>query len=108
MGAPILINGTAAGVVLGMVNFQKLADEYVAPVRIGEQGIAFVATGVGEIMSHPDKNQVMAPVKPTDLTPKMVAATGRQPVLYLEQYRLDRRVPYRSAHQLDFDRQGAG
>ena len=73
MGAPILINGTPAGVVLGMVNFQKLADEYVAPVRIGEQGIAFVATGVGEIMSHPDKNQVMAPVKPTDLTPKMVA-----------------------------------
>ena len=73
MGAPILINGTPAAVVLGMVNFQKLADEYVAPVRIGEQGIAFVATGVGEIMSHPDKNQVMAPVKPTDLTPKMVA-----------------------------------
>ena len=69
---PVVLNGKIRGVLMAMVNFAKLADKYVAPVRIGKLGYAFVATGVGEIMYHPDGAEIMVPVAPTSLTPKMV------------------------------------
>ncbi len=69
---PVTLDGKTRGVLMAMVDFARLGEKFVAPIRIGKQGYAFVATGVGEIMIHPDKSEIMVPVAPTSLTPKMV------------------------------------
>ncbi len=69
---PVVLNRKTQGVLMAMVDFAKLAEKFVAPVRIGKLGYAFIATGKGEIMFHPDGAEIMVPVAPTSLTPKMV------------------------------------
>lgn len=69
---PITINGRIMGVVQADINFKKLADAFVVPVKIGQLGHAFVAMGVGEILYHPDSRQIMQKPTSTSLTPIMV------------------------------------
>ncbi len=69
---PIEQGGKVIGVVQAGIVFQTLAEKYIAPLRIGQAGHAFVATGVGETVYHPVVAQIMNRPAPTDLTPKMV------------------------------------
>lgn len=69
---PVILDGKTRGVLMAMVDFSKLGEKFVAPIRIGKLGYAFVATGVGEVMYHPDGAEIMVPVASTSLTPKMV------------------------------------
>ena len=68
---PIVLDGQIVGLVRAVVNFKPLADISVEPVRIGENGYAFVSTTTGAVMSHPVTDFIMQPVSPTDLTPDM-------------------------------------
>ncbi|SBV91313.1 putative Methyl-accepting chemotaxis sensory transducer with Cache sensor [uncultured delta proteobacterium] len=65
-------NGRAAGVVQAGVFYDVFVRDYLAPLRIGKEGHAFSATGNGELLYHPAPTQVMSPLTPNSLTPKMV------------------------------------
>ena len=69
---PVILDGKTRGVLMAMVDFSKLGEKFVAPIRIGKLGYAFVATGVGEVMYHPDGAEIMVPVASTSLPPKLV------------------------------------
>ena len=71
--APVVLDGQLVGLVRAVVNFKPLGNISVAPVRIGEHGYAFVSNNIGEVLDHPEDRFIMAPVKATDLTPKMAA-----------------------------------
>ncbi len=69
---PVRVDSTTLGVLEGVVNFKKLGDAIVAPVLVGKEGYAFIASGVGEILHHPEVSQIMIPIAPNGLTPRMV------------------------------------
>ncbi|WP_051258066.1 ATP-binding protein [Desulfovibrio cuneatus] len=71
--APVVLDGQVVGLVRAVVNFTPLSTVSVAPVRIGEHGYAFVSNNLGEVLDHPEARFIMAPVKATDLTPKMAS-----------------------------------
>lgn len=69
---PVRVDNKVIGVVQGVLNFQKVAELYLAPVHIGKMGHPFVAVGVGELIWHPDPRQIMAAPTSTSLSPRMV------------------------------------
>lgn len=71
---PVRVDGKVVGVVQCVLDFQKVAEQYLAPVHIGEMGHPFVAVGAGELIWHPDPRQILAAPTPTSLSPRMVQA----------------------------------
>ncbi len=69
---PVKAKGRTIGIVQAGVYYDVIVKEYIAPLRIGKEGHAFTAIGKGEILYHPAFTQVMAPVMPNALTPKMI------------------------------------
>ena len=69
---PVMLGSKVAGAVQVLINFDKLAHEFVAPVTFGKLGHAFIATTDGYILYHPDTGQIMAQPASTWLTPAMV------------------------------------
>lgn len=68
---PIVINNKVYGAMVAMVDFEKIAEKYITPIKIGELGYVEVVTGKGEYMSHPDKQKIMNPGADISLTSQL-------------------------------------
>ncbi len=58
LSVPVLQNGQTVGVCLGAVRIAFFAEKYVTPVRVAEQGYAYLVDGAGMFLAHPDKDRV--------------------------------------------------
>ncbi len=81
-------NGEVAGIIEAYVNFSLLGDKFVKKIRIGQNGIAFVAGERGVIIyNDAGKKLVMKEPDKTFLTPKLVAAKeGREVYSYADSW----------------------
>lgn len=59
VAAPVLADGAPAGVLLGALDLKFLTRKFVAPVKIGDSGYAYLADRAGMIFSHPDAALVL-------------------------------------------------
>ncbi len=56
---PVVINNKVYGSMIAMVNFERIAEKYITPIKVGELGYVMVVTETGEFMSHPDNQKIM-------------------------------------------------
>ncbi len=59
VAAPVTVDGTPAGVLLGPLDLQQFSRQFIEQVKIGPSGYTFVADRAGVIWAHPDPTLVL-------------------------------------------------
>lgn len=59
IAAPIKEKDAVAGVLFGVVNLPYFSKQFVAPIKAGDTGYAYIADKKGMIIAHPDPAQIM-------------------------------------------------
>ena len=57
--APIYSDGVIKGVLFAVIDQTKFNSDYMDPVRIGDEGYAYLVNQEGLILSHPEKDMIM-------------------------------------------------
>ena len=74
VAAPIERAGKVSGVLLATVLVEAFSSKFIEPVRIGEEGYAYVYDADGRVLAHPDKSQILATnMNDLDFGPEMIA-----------------------------------
>lgn len=59
LAVPVRERDNIIGVVFGIVDLIKLSDRYIAPVKMGKTGYAFIMSRAGMLCAHPDKSTLL-------------------------------------------------
>lgn len=59
IATPIQIDGKIAGVFFGSIDLRQFSKQFVDPITVGNEGYAFVVSGEGMLVAHPDKSLIM-------------------------------------------------
>ncbi|WP_035066759.1 methyl-accepting chemotaxis protein [Nitratidesulfovibrio termitidis] len=59
VATPLKVDGKVAGVVYGSVDLARYAKEFINPIKIGKTGYAFLVSGNGKIIAHPDASLIL-------------------------------------------------
>jgi methyl-accepting chemotaxis protein len=65
VAAPIKSGDKIIGVLYARLDLTKFSEDFVAPVKVGQSGYAFMVSKAGVVFSHPDKEQILK-LKMTD------------------------------------------
>jgi len=60
VAAPVERAGKVQGVLLATVLVEAFSSKFIEPVKIGEEGYAYVYDADGRVLAHPDKSQILA------------------------------------------------
>ena len=56
---PIDVLGETGGVLTAAVQLKKFSDKYVSPVKVGQEGYAYMVDDQGLMLAHPDTEQIL-------------------------------------------------
>ncbi len=56
---PITNGGRVVAVFFSSIELSKFSDKFITPVKIGEQGYAYMTDKAGHVLAHPDTEQIM-------------------------------------------------
>ncbi|MFH1983241.1 MAG: methyl-accepting chemotaxis protein [Pseudomonadota bacterium] len=56
---PIFEKETVSGVFFGVVNLTYFSNQFVAPIKVGDTGYAYIVNGKGMVIAHPDPALIM-------------------------------------------------
>ena len=56
--APIKDKDTIPGILLAVVNLDALSRELIDPIKVGEEGYAYLMDDEGLVLAHPDKSKI--------------------------------------------------
>ena len=59
ISAPVVMQEEVQGVLLATVRIEAFASQFIDPIKVGEQGYAFVYDDDGDVLAHPDRSQIM-------------------------------------------------
>ena len=59
VAVPVSYSGMAVGMIAGFISLDKFSSEFIAPVKMGKTGYAFVVDSRGVVVSHPDSSTIM-------------------------------------------------
>ncbi len=57
--APVAVGGRPAGVLVVRVNLAKFSEDMVAPVKVGQNGYAYIVDKAGVVFSHPNAERIL-------------------------------------------------
>ncbi len=60
IGTPMVIQGQVKGLLLAGIEMTKFAEEFILPLKIGEEGYAYMADKRGMVSAHPDVNAILS------------------------------------------------
>jgi methyl-accepting chemotaxis protein len=76
IASPVRKGEAVEGVLYGMVSLDYISEHFIAPIRIGESGYAFLFREDGMFISHPDPSMVLKKnLQNYDFGPAMAALT---------------------------------
>ncbi len=59
IAVPVLLNKSITGVLAATIDIKVLGDQIIKPVRMGKEGITYLAGKKGLVLHHPDNQLVM-------------------------------------------------
>lgn len=59
IGAPVTVQGVVKGVIYAVVDMGAFTESFIAPVRMGENGYAYVINSKGLFVAHPDEKLIL-------------------------------------------------
>ena len=59
IATPIRDAGRVIGALFAAIDLSGFADQFIAPIRVGERGFAFVTDQEGWLLAHPDKERIL-------------------------------------------------
>ena len=59
LSRPVMVNGQVAGVFAAVVDLAAFNKAYVAPVKVGETGYAYIYQNDGIVVAHPDPGMIL-------------------------------------------------
>jgi methyl-accepting chemotaxis protein len=59
VAAPVKSGGQIVGVLYGRLDLAKFSEAFVAPVKVGQSGYAYMVSKAGVVFSHPDKDKLL-------------------------------------------------
>lgn len=59
ISSPVIMQDEVQGVLLATVRIGAFASRFIDPIKVGQEGYAFVYEKDGDVLAHPDRNQVM-------------------------------------------------
>jgi methyl-accepting chemotaxis protein len=59
VSSPVKMQGEIQGVLLATVRINAFSKRFIEPIKIGEEGYAFVYDKDGQVLAHPDSRQIM-------------------------------------------------
>jgi len=59
IASPVKVKSKTTGVIFCIVDLKHINDQFIASVKVGETGYAFLYNSDGIVIAHPDKTQIM-------------------------------------------------
>ena len=59
ISVPVREGEEIVGVVIGVVDLSKFSERYIAPIKMGKTGYAFIMANSGLLCAHPDKSTLL-------------------------------------------------
>ena len=60
ISTPVMNNDRVAGIMWAVIDMNSLSERYIDPVKVAENGYAFVMDATGRVIAYPDKSQILA------------------------------------------------
>jgi methyl-accepting chemotaxis protein len=59
LSEPIIVDEEVEGIILAAVDLTKFSDKFIAPIKIGRHGYAYMAGKNGVVSAHPNKDDIL-------------------------------------------------
>ncbi len=58
VAVPVQISGKTSGVFFASINLSHISDQFISPIKIGQEGYVYMVDANGIIIAYPDKTQL--------------------------------------------------